>query len=115
MQQKPPDPPRAALASAPAPGQDREAALALSGDEAFARRAMYVPFPHDCCTLTADCTLHESDCSMNCEPRTLCEHLVLQADSAVSYPISTSQCHAVLASEKKGKRHPSTHISAVPE
>ena len=42
MQQKPPDPPGAAPASGPAPGQDREAALALSGEEAFARRAMYV-------------------------------------------------------------------------
>lgn len=42
MQQKPPDRPGAAPSSAPAPGQDREAALALSGEEAFARRAMYV-------------------------------------------------------------------------
>lgn len=41
MQQKPPDPPGASLSSAPPPGQDREAALALSGEEAFARRAMY--------------------------------------------------------------------------
>ncbi|KAL3161408.1 hypothetical protein ABBQ32_010298 [Trebouxia sp. C0010 RCD-2024] len=40
MQQKPPDPPGMTSASAPAPGQDREAALALSGEEAFARRAM---------------------------------------------------------------------------
>lgn len=39
MQQKPPDPPGASR-SAPPPGQDREAALALSGEEAFARRAM---------------------------------------------------------------------------
>lgn len=55
MQQKPPDPPGAALASAPAPGQDREAALALSGEEAFARRAMCVP-PH----LTMLCMSHTS-------------------------------------------------------
>ena len=41
MQQKPPDPPGAGLSSAPAAGQDREAALVLSGEEAFARRAMY--------------------------------------------------------------------------
>lgn len=34
MQQKPPDAPEAL------PGPDREAALALSGEEAFARRAM---------------------------------------------------------------------------
>ena len=34
MQQKPPDAPEAQ------PGPDREAALALSGEEAFARRAM---------------------------------------------------------------------------
>ncbi len=40
MQQKPPDPPNATAASVPPQGQDREAALALSGDEAFARRAM---------------------------------------------------------------------------
>ncbi len=40
MQQKPPDSPAAAAASMQPPGQDREAALALSGEEAFARRAM---------------------------------------------------------------------------
>ena len=40
MQQKPPDNPAAAAASLQPPGQDREAALALSGEEAFARRAM---------------------------------------------------------------------------
>lgn len=40
MQQKPPDPPAVSQASLQAPGQDREAALALSGEEAFARRAM---------------------------------------------------------------------------
>lgn len=40
MQQKPPDNPAAAAASMQPPGQDREAALALSGEEAFARRAM---------------------------------------------------------------------------
>lgn len=41
MQQKPPDPPAAAAALIPmqSAGQDRDAALALSGDEAFARRA----------------------------------------------------------------------------
>ena len=44
MQQKPPDPPGASLSSAAAPGQDRETALALSGEEAFARRAMYALF-----------------------------------------------------------------------
>jgi len=40
MQQKPPDNPAAAAPSMQPPGQDREAALALSGEEAFARRAM---------------------------------------------------------------------------
>lgn len=40
MQQKPPDNPAAAAASMQPPGQDREAALGLSGEEAFARRAM---------------------------------------------------------------------------
>lgn len=54
MQQKPPDPP--GPASAPAPGQDREAALALSGEEAFARRAMYVPYT----LLTILCISHTS-------------------------------------------------------
>lgn len=40
MQQKPPDNPAAAAAFMQPPGQDRQAALALSGEEAFARRAM---------------------------------------------------------------------------
>lgn len=48
MQQKPPDPPGATPSTAPAPGQDREAALALSGEEAFARRAMYANSSTDC-------------------------------------------------------------------
>ena len=40
MQQKPPDNPAAAAASMQPLKQDREAALGLSGEEAFARRAM---------------------------------------------------------------------------
>ena len=40
MQQKPPDPPGATAITSQAAGLDREAALALSGEEAFARRAM---------------------------------------------------------------------------
>ena len=64
MQQKPPDPPGAALASGPAPGQDREAALALSGEEAFARRAMYVSSPVTAVPkpLTVLCTSQTAQC-----------------------------------------------------
>ena len=41
MQQKPPDPPAGSQAPLQNPGQEREAALGLTGEEAFARRAMY--------------------------------------------------------------------------
>ena len=81
MQQKPPDPPAAAPASAPAPGQDREAALALSGEEAFARRAMYVSFSMTAVpnSLTVLCMSQHQDFCMNCELHmfhmvTLCAH-----------------------------------------
>ena len=122
MQQKPPDPPGAALASAPAPGQDREAALALSGEEAFARRAMYVPFPMTAVTrqLTVFCMSQTALCQdfcMDCESHTICEYPIilrdiLQADSAFCCPVSMLQCHAMLAF--KGRQRPSTHVSVVP-
>ena len=81
MQQKPPDPPGAALASASAPGQDREAALALSGEEAFARRAMYVTVSMTAVPeqLTVPCmcrTARPRGFCMDCESHIMCQHPV---------------------------------------